>query len=123
MSARWHFSTCSCHAMQGSTHAQQGSALQGYADKAKGFLHKNLDSLDKRIDQWNKPRDTQGTQAVPQGGTGNAGRMGGTDPMVNAMGAAPAGSVSGSAQQVSSSDQDHLRRLPGLLVGWFLTQG
>ena len=67
----------------------------GYADKAKGFLHKNLDSLDKRMEQWNQPR-----AGLQQGGAQGTGRMGPTDPMVNAVGAAPAGSVPASSQQV-----------------------
>ena len=68
----------------------------GYADKAKGFLHKNLDSLDKRMEQWNQPRGAQG-------GSYSSGQMGPTDPMVNAVGAAPAGNVSAASQQVGLS--------------------
>ena len=71
----------------------------GYAEKAKGFLHKNLDSLDKRMEQWNQPRGTQGSS--PQGGSyTSSGQKGATDPMVNAVGAAPAGNVAASPQQV-----------------------
>ena len=48
------------------------------------------------MEQWNQPRGAQG-------GSYSSGQMGPTDPMVNAVGAAPAGNVSASSQQVGLS--------------------